>query len=61
MNISLAHSRASGFKKWSDNHQPSDDDDQPADATPVAIAVLPAADSKQPHRPWHIPGTGTSL
>jgi hypothetical protein len=65
MYISLAHSRASGFKKWSDDHrQPDNDDDQPGGATPVAITE-PTSDrealEKPPHRPWGVPGVGGSF
>ena len=40
MYISFATSHSAGFKKWSDAYpQPSNDDDYPAGATPVALAA----------------------
>jgi hypothetical protein len=58
MFISLTSSRTKGFKKWSDNHPPSNDDE----AAPIALAGLPLnnddAPQKLPHRPWIIPGVG---
>ena len=40
MYISFAASRSGGFKSWSDAHpSASNDDDYPAGATPVALAV----------------------
>ncbi len=56
MFISLMSSRAKGFKKWSDNHRPSNDDE----AAPIALAGTPLnnndAPQDTPHRPWVIPG-----
>jgi len=61
MYISFAISCAAGFKKWSVAHPPaSNDDDYPAGATPVALA-LPSFGEEQPHRPWLVPGVGVSL
>jgi hypothetical protein len=61
MYISFAASRAAGFKKWSDAHpRASNDDDYPAGAAPVALA-LPGFDEEQPHCPWLVPGVGISL
>jgi hypothetical protein len=66
MYISLNDSRANGFKKWSDDHQPgNDDDDNPSGATPIAIARPPSKDrdaaEELPHRPWAVPGVGGSF
>jgi hypothetical protein len=65
MYISFATSRVAGFKKWSDAHPPaSNDDDYPAGATPVALAVPSVEDvgsKDQPHCPWLVPGVGVSL
>jgi len=66
MYISLTSSRTNGFKKWSDNHRPSNDDDQPGGATPIAVAPpLPHggwdATQEESHPPWLVPGTGTSF
>jgi hypothetical protein len=65
MHISLADSRTSGFKKWSDDHQPGTDTDEDGRAGQVRPS-LPSAGNPQAmpepsHRPWRIPGTGTSL
>ena len=66
MYISLANSRARGFKKWSDAHRPdNDDDDNSGGATPIAIVEPPdeggAAIEEPHHQPWAVPGVGTSL
>jgi hypothetical protein len=65
MYISLANSRARGFRKWSDAIRPvNDDDDNSGGATPIAIAEPPeddAAIKEPPHQPWAVPGVGTSL
>jgi hypothetical protein len=66
MGIFLVSGRMNGFKKWSNDHRPtSNDDDSPGGATPVAIAIPPTEDSQvmdeRLHRPWRVPGTGTSL
>jgi hypothetical protein len=65
MDISLASSRMNGFKKWSDDHPASgNDDDNPGGATPIAL-VKPPSDRDVPrdllHRPWGIPGVGGSF
>jgi len=70
MYISLAESRAKGFRKWSDAHPPqsNDDDGEVArdDAIAIAIADLAidyAAMSlpEQTHGPWRVPGVGNAL
>jgi hypothetical protein len=65
MYISLSTSRAGGFKKWSNDHPASnDDDDNSGGATPIAIKKPPfdrPAVNELPHRPWVIPGVGGSF
>ena len=66
MYISLANSRARGFKKWSDAVRPgNDDDDNSGGAIPIAIVEPPdengAAIEEPFHQPWVVPGVGTSL
>lgn len=59
MTIFLNANGVDGFTKWSIAHPPNgNDDDEPGEAAPMAIAV-PAFDdepiiavSEQPHRPW---------
>ena len=71
MYISLAHSRANGFRRWSDAHQPLCSADHHhggfarGDAT--AIVALNSDDvvlltaPERPHGPWLIPGVGNTL
>lgn len=58
MFISLMSSRTKGFKKWSDKHRPSNDDE----AATIALVGTPLSDDdapqETPHRPWIIPGVG---
>ena len=65
MYISLANSRANGFMRWWDAHQPGNDDDNPGGATPIAITEPPCDDldaiQEQPHRPWIVPGASGSF
>lgn len=66
MYISLANSRAQGFKKWSDAHRPGDnDDDNSGGATPIALTEPPGDDreaiKETPHQPWLVPGVGSSF
>jgi hypothetical protein len=65
MYISLTSSQTAGFKKWSDRFQPSNDDDTPGGATPIAV-IQPSRDGGEPrgetmHRPWLVPGVGGSF
>ena len=65
MYISLEDSRANGFRKWADAHQP----ERLGDARTGAGegGVIAASDlaqgvttpAEQPHRPWLVPGAGT--
>jgi hypothetical protein len=67
MYISLAHSRTHGFMKWLDAHPPRNDDDNPGGATPIAVVDPPSddhetmEDAPAPHRPWRVPGVGSSF
>ena len=64
MSISLADSRAKGFKKWADVHQPKKLGGARAGAGEGG--VIAARDlaqglmtpAEQPHRPWLVPGAG---
>jgi hypothetical protein len=65
MYMSLVNSRMHGFKKFWDAHRPgNDDDDGSGGATPIALAE-PCDDGEvtkePPHRPWLVPGVGTSF
>jgi len=51
MHISLTNSRANGFKKWSDANRPSNDDDNPGGATPIAVTEPPADDREAIEEP----------
>jgi len=60
MPISLTTNR--GFKKWSKDHRPTNDnDDNSGGATPIAVRK-PSSDEEgikeAVHRPWRIPGVG---
>jgi hypothetical protein len=65
MYISFATSRPAGFRKLSAAHpSPSNDDDHPAGATPIAVTapnIDGAEAAEQPHCPWLVPGVGVSL
>jgi hypothetical protein len=60
MYIYLKDSRAKGFRKWADTHQP----DGKGGRDGSAAVVIPALDDavltppEQPHRPWLVPGAG---
>jgi hypothetical protein len=63
MGISM-RSRTSGFRKWSEAHDPKIPDAR-AVAGEAAVIPVPALDQpimtpeEQPHRPWRVPGAGT--
>jgi hypothetical protein len=65
MYISLAYSRAKGFKKWADIHQPEKLGGARAGADEGSVIAAPDLDqevtapAEQPHRPWLVPGWGT--
>lgn len=77
MFISLERSRAEGFRSWSDSRKPdsNDNDDPDHDNTGVMTArarVSPVLNdllidgpvtngAEDPHRPWLVPGVGTSF
>lgn len=65
MYISLANSSRNDFKKWSDTHPASNDDDKLGGPAPIAIAVPPCNGPKtipEPYdRPWLVPGVGGSF
>ena len=64
MYISLADSRAKGFKKWADIHQPEKLGGARAGASEAAVISALDLDqglmtpTEQPHRPWLVPGAG---
>ena len=66
MYIFPRNSHTNDFKKWSDTHQPgNDDDNNSGGATPIAIAE-PLRDEVEatrepPHRPWLAAGGGGSI
>lgn len=51
MHISLTNSRANGSKQWSDANRPSNDDDNPGGATPIAVTEPPAGDPEAIEEP----------
>ena len=65
MYISLADSRAKGFKKWPDIHQPEKFGGARAGADEGSVIAAPDLDqevttpAEQPHRPWLVAGAGT--
>jgi hypothetical protein len=68
MYISLANSRAHGFRKWCDAHHPGNDEDEPSGATPITITEPPRDEReaieeppKPPDQPWQVPGVGSSF
>jgi hypothetical protein len=68
MYISLAESRANGFRKWSDAHPPRRNDDDGEIARDEAIAIanldtdyLAMSPPEQTHGPWRVPGVGNAL
>ena len=68
MYISLTESRAYGFRRWSETHQPRSNDDAhdlsrfEALATAASgggYAAMPAPE--QPRAPWLVPGVGNTF
>ena len=63
MGISM-NSRTSGFRKWSEAHDPKIAGAR-AVAVESAVILAPELDQwvmtpeEQPHRPWLVPGAGT--
>ena len=64
MYVSLADSRAKGFKKWADVHQPEKLGGARAGAGEGGVIAAPdlaqgvTTPAEQPHRPWLVPGAG---
>jgi hypothetical protein len=66
MMISLASSRARGFKKWSDAHKRSIDPIDFAEQSAVVprncdANVVTHAVAELPRGPWLVPGVGSSI
>ncbi len=68
MYISLAESCAKGFRRWSDAHQPSGNDNEGDVArldalscvdSGIEYAVMTPPDA--PHAPWLVPGIGNTF
>ncbi len=65
MYISLEDSRANGFRKWADAHQPERLGDARIGAGEGGVIAAPdlaqgvTTPAEQPHRPWLVPGAGT--
>jgi hypothetical protein len=63
MGVSMS-SPTSGFRKWSEAHDPKIPDAR-AVAGEAAVIPVPALDQpiktpeEQPHRPWRVPSAGT--
>jgi hypothetical protein len=68
MYISLAESRAKGFRRWSDAHPPSGNDNESAVVRLDALASL-GLDTEYavmmppqgPRDPWLVPGVGNAF
>jgi hypothetical protein len=68
MYISLTESRATGFRRWSETHQPYSNDDDDG-ALRVEANAIAAADSRYaairpargPRAPWLVPGVGNTF
>jgi len=63
MYISLADSRATGFMKWAEAHQPEPGDARARAGDGSAVAAPDLAERattppEQPHRQWLVPGAG---
>jgi len=68
MYISLADSRAKGFRRWSDAHQPHGNDNE---GDVARLDALAGADlgieyavmtpPEGPHAPWLMPGVGNTF
>jgi hypothetical protein len=77
MFISLERSRAEGFRRWSDSHKLdcNDNNDPDHDNSGVMTALARVSPmlnglltlgpvtngAEDPHRPWLVPGVGTSF
>ena len=67
MFISLERSSAVGFRKWSDSQKPDSNGnhDPNRGVTAVMTALVRLSPvlngAEDPHRPWLVPGAGTSF
>ena len=61
MYISLANSRANGFRKWSDAHPPHSNNDAAIAIADLAIDYAVMTPPEQPDGPWRVPGVGNAL
>lgn len=63
MYISLIESRAKGFRRWSEAHQPAsnDDADGMARVDALAIAALGSQYAVMAPAPWLVPGVGNTF
>ena len=66
MYISLSDNTTNDFRKWTDAHRPTnEDDDSPGETSPTNITEPPADDRTQieepSHQPWAVPGAGSSF
>jgi hypothetical protein len=58
------NSRMSGFRKWSEAHQPKAIDEARTGANQGGVIAAAGVDhggttpDQQPHRPWLVPGVG---
>jgi hypothetical protein len=63
MYISLINSLSGSFGKWSDSDRPYNDAEE--DVAPIPISDPPVDDPagipEKPHRPWLVPGAGSSF
>jgi hypothetical protein len=61
MRISLADSRANGFRKWSDAHPAISTADSAIIAADADLDLPRLAAPELPHLPWLVPGTTGGL
>jgi hypothetical protein len=61
MRISLADSRADGFRKWSDAHPAISTADNASIAADQDLDLPILTPPERPHIPWLVPGVGTGL
>jgi len=68
MYISLAGTRAMGFRRWSESHQPFENDNEVEvarlDSLPGAdldIVITVTTPQEGPRAPWLVPGVGNTF